>query len=230
MGPSSGRATLLQLSERSIVHPVVVVRRGGELRLGEYKQLLQRDSGRAFDVQQHQAEVEQLKAQLAGAQWNLDKTIARAPTDGYVTNLALRKGARVANIPLAPAMAFIDTSETIIGMEIPQINSRYVRAGQPVEITFKMAPGVVYGGKVETILQAIASGQTQVSDLAVAPKEIASPPFVVRIKLDDAEFSRQLPAGSTGTAAVFTDLVTLSHFIRKVLLRQVATTNFVNPF
>jgi RND family efflux transporter MFP subunit len=215
---------------RSIVDALRAQLEFSELRLGEYKQLLQHDSGRAFDVQQRQAEVDQLKAQLAGAQWNLDKTVVRAPTDGYVTNLALRKGARVANIPLAPAMAFIDTSETIIGMEIPQIDARYVRAGQPVEITFKMAPGVVYGGKVETILQAIASGQTQVSGLAVAPKEIASPPFVVRIKLDDVEFSRQLPAGSTGTAAVFTDHVILSHFIRKVLLRQVAITNFVNPF
>jgi hypothetical protein len=33
----------------------------------------------------------------------------RAPADGYVTNLALRKGARVANLPLSPVMAFIDT-------------------------------------------------------------------------------------------------------------------------
>jgi len=28
----------------------------------------------------------------------------RAPADGYVTNVALRKGARVANLPLAPVM------------------------------------------------------------------------------------------------------------------------------
>ena len=53
------------------------------------------------------------RAQLDGAQWNLDKTIVRAPADGYVTNVALRKGARVANLPLSPVMAFIDTSETM---------------------------------------------------------------------------------------------------------------------
>ena len=94
----------------------------------------------------------------------------RAPADGYVTNVALRKGARVANLPLAPVMAFIDTSETIIGVEIPQIDARYIAPGQPVELTFKFLPGQVYTGKVEAVLQAIATGQVQASGLAVTPK------------------------------------------------------------
>jgi multidrug resistance efflux pump len=59
-------------------------------------------------------------------------------------------------------MAFIDTSETILGVEIPQIDARYVAPGQDVEIAFKFMPGVVYQGKVESILQAIATGQTVV--------------------------------------------------------------------
>mgnify|MGYP003694675331 CR=1 FL=1 len=41
----------------------------------------------------------------------------------------LRKGARVANLPLAPVMAFIDTSDTIIGVAIEQIDARYIEAG-----------------------------------------------------------------------------------------------------
>ena len=53
--------------------------------------------------------------------------MVRAPADGYVTNVALRKGARVANLPLAPVMAFIDTSDTLIGVEIAQNDARYVR-------------------------------------------------------------------------------------------------------
>src|SRR5215510_13823189 len=66
-----------------------------EQRLAEMTQLQTRGTGRTFDVEQRQAEVDQLRAQVDGAQWNLDKTIVRAPADGYVTNLALRKGARV---------------------------------------------------------------------------------------------------------------------------------------
>ena len=199
-------------------------------RLSQMTQLFERDSGRGFDVEQRQSEVDQLRAQLEGAQWNLDKTVVRAPAEGYVTNVALRKGARVANLPLAPVMAFIDTSDTLIGVEIAQNDARYVRPGQEAEITFKAMPGRVYAAKVESILQAVATGQVQPSGLAVAPKGVQSLPFVVRIRLDDAEFARALPAGATGDAAIFTDRVEVAHVIRKVLLRQTAIINYVNPF
>ena len=196
-------------------------------RLAQMTQLFERDSGRGFDVEQRQSEVDQLKAQLEGAKWNLDKTVVRAPADGYATNVALRKGARVAG---SPVMAFIDTSETLIGVEITQNDARYIAPGQPVELTFKLMPGTVYSGKVETILQAISTGQTQASGLAVTPKAVESAPFVVRVKLDDQDLSKQLPAGSTGTAAIFTEAVKPTHIIRKVLLRQIAILNYVNPF
>lgn len=201
-----------------------------ETRLAEMTQLQTRGSGRTFDVEQREAEVAQLKAQLVGAQWNLDKTVVRAPADGYVTNIALRKGARVTNLPLAPVMAFIDTSETIVGVAIDQIDARYIASGQPVELTFKFAPGTVQTGKVESVLQAISSGQVQTSGAAVAVRAVSAAPFAVRVKLDDDAFARQLPAGSAGAAAIFTDRALAAHVIRKVLLRQIAITNYVNPF
>jgi multidrug resistance efflux pump len=192
--------------------------------------LYERDAGRAFDVEQRQSEVDQLKAQLESAQWNLDKTVVKAPADGYVTNVALRKGARVGNLSVSPVMAFIDTSATHVVVEIDQIDARYVASGQEVEIAFKYSPGRVATGKVESILQAVAMGQAQVSGEAVAPKGISTVPFVVRVVLDDAEFAKKLPAGATGTAAIFTDRVRVSHVIRRVLLRQVAILDYVNPF
>ncbi len=201
-----------------------------ELRLAQMTQLQERQTGRAFDVEQRQAEVDQLKAEIENARWNLNSTVVRAPGDGYVTNIGLRTGARVGNLPLSPVMAFIDTSETIIGVEIQQINARYIAPGQPVELTFKFMPGRIYTGKVETVLQALSTGQTEVSGQAVTPRDVQAAPFAVRVKLDDMEFARRLPAGSTGTAAIFTDRVKVAHVIRKVLLRQIAITNYVNPF
>ena len=201
-----------------------------DLRLSQMTQLQQRDSGRMFDVEQRQSEVDHLQAQLVGARWNLEKTVVRAPADGYVTNLALRKGARVGNLPLSPAMAFIDTSDTIIGAEIAQIDARYIKVGQDAEVTFKFLPGRIFSGKVETILQAIATGQAQVSGQAVAPSTVQAAPFVVRLRLDDQQLAHSLPAGTTGTAAIYTDHVTPTHIIRKVLLRQVAILNYINPF
>jgi RND family efflux transporter MFP subunit len=199
-------------------------------RLSQMTTLYERDAGRAFDVEQRQSEVDQLRGQLQAAQWNLDKTVVQAPAEGYVTNVALRKGARVANLPLSPVMAFIDTSDTRLVVNIDQIDARYVEPGQEVEITFKFVPGHVFTGKVEGILQAIATGQAQTSGTAVAPREIEPAPFVVKVKLDNDEFAKRLPAGATGTAAIFTDHVKASHVIRRVLLRQVAILNYVNPF
>ncbi len=199
-------------------------------RLSQMTELHRSGTGRTFDVEQRQAEVDQLKAQLDGANWNLEKTVVRAPADGFVTNVALRKGARVGNLPLAPAMAFIDTSETIIGVEVQQINARYVRVGQPVEITFKLRPGKIFTGKVDMILPAIAAGQTEVSGTAAATKTITAAPFAIRVRLDDAEFAKWLPAGATGTAAVFTEHVKVAHMIRRVILRQIAILNYINPF
>ena len=198
-----------------------------ELRLSQMSELYARDAGRRFDVEQRQSEVDQLKAQLDGAKWNLEKTTVVAPADGYVTNLTLRKGARVTG--QSPVMAFIDTSEVLLGAEIAQVDARYIETGQKAEVTFKTFPGQVYTGRVETVLQAIATGQAAVSGLAVTPSEIQSAPFVVRIKLDDSALAARLPAGSTGVAAIFTDHVKASHVIRQVLLRQIAITNFVNP-
>jgi RND family efflux transporter MFP subunit len=199
-----------------------------EQRLAEATQLQSRGAGRQNEVEQRQAECDQLSAQREGAQWNLDKTTIRAPADGYVTNLALRKGARVTG--QSPVMAFIDTSETIFGMEVPQVFARYVAVGQRVEVTFKYFPGAVYSGHVEAVLQAVASGQVQLGGLAVAPAEVQTAPFVTRIRLDDDDAARRLPAGSTGLAAIYTDHVKAAHVIRQVILRQTAILNFVNPF
>ena len=189
----------------------------------------QQEEDQKYLVDQDQANIKLGQALLAGAQWNLDKTIVRAPADGYVTNLALRKGARVASLPMSPVMAFIDVSDTIMGIEIQQINARYIESGQEVEVTFKFLPGRVLTGKVVNVLQAVSTGQVQASGLAVTPKAVQSAPFVVRVQLDDAEIARSLPAGTAGDAAIYTDHVKASHIIRKVLLRQIAITNYVNP-
>jgi len=201
-----------------------------ELRFRQMSELASKAAGRQFDVEQREAEVKQLRAQLEGAKWNLEKTVVRAPADGYVTNLALRKGARVSSLPLAPVMAFIDTSETMLAAEIAQIYARYIEPGQHVEVTFKFLPGKIYTGHVETVLQAVSSGQVQPSGLAVTPKQVEAAPFVVRIKLDEADVLKRLPAGSAGEVAIFTDHVKASHVIRRVMLRMSAILNYINPF
>lgn len=171
-----------------------------------------------------------MRAQVEGAKWNLDKTTVRAPADGDVTNLALRKGARVSNLSATPVMAFIDTSQTILVVQVPQIYARYIATGQGVEVTFKFLPSQVFSGKVEAVLQAISSGQTSPSGTAIGPIDTTPLPCVARVTLDDPKLAARLPAGSTGAAAIYTDHVKPTHVIRKVVLRETAILNYVWPF
>lgn len=201
-----------------------------KMRVEQIADLQRKDAASLFNLQQRQAERDQLQAQVDAAQWNLDKTTVRAPADGYVTNVTLRKGARVGTLSISPVMSFIDTSDVVMIMQVAQIDARYVEVGQKVEATFKYLPGRVFPGKVETILPAISSGQAGPSGTAVTPEAIQALPFVIRVRLDDASVAERLPVGSTGTAAVFTSHVQVSHIIRRVVLRQQALLNYVLPF
>jgi hypothetical protein len=68
------------------------------------------------------------------------------------------------------------------------------------------------------VLQAIATGQ---AGTAAPPRELSAAPFIMRVRLDDEGVAEQLPTGSVGTAAIYTDHVRASHIIRQVILRQI---------
>jgi RND family efflux transporter MFP subunit len=201
-----------------------------EINLERASQLELRQAGTLATLQQREAEVAALRAQLDGAKWNLDKTVVRAPSDGFVTNIGLRKGARVAAFPVAAVMAFIETADTIVGVLVQQIYARHIASGQPVELAFKFLPGKVYNGHVVALLPATALGQGQASGTAVQPINIQAAPFAVRVKFDDPSIAARLPAGTTGEAAIYTDSVKLTHIIRRVMIRMSAYLDYVIPF
>ena len=199
-----------------------------QLRLSQMTQLQLSDAGRAFDVEQRQADVDKLKGQLLGAKYNLDQTVVRAPADGYVTNVGLMKGARVANLPLSPVMAFIDTTETVVGVEIQQIYTRYIKPGQEVEVTFKVFPGQVFKGKVKHVLDAIATGQLQATgSLQDMGADVEGGRAVALIDVDEDMSAYNLPGGATAQVAVYTPFAHHFALIRRVLLRMRSWQNFV---
>jgi multidrug efflux pump subunit AcrA (membrane-fusion protein) len=199
-----------------------------ELRLSQMSELQRRDSGRAFDVQQRQEEVDQARAQLEAAKWNLDKTIVRAPADGYVTNLALRKGARVT--AHSPVMAFID----IVGHDLRCRNPaglcplhRAWSAGRG-DVQDLSRTGLQRPGRDR------AAGDRDRADgrrwygrrASRGPGGAARDPHQARRPgCGAAAASRQ-----HRVAAIYTDRVKAAHVIRKVVLRQTAIVNYVNPF
>lgn len=58
------------------------------------------------------AKVDELKAKEANAIYDLEQTTVRAPSKGYVTQVALRPGMRATPFPVRPLMVFVHSDET----------------------------------------------------------------------------------------------------------------------
>lgn len=199
-----------------------------ELRLEQYKQLASTAAGTRFQVEETEALVRQLTAELETAEWNLNETTVRAPADGFVTYVALRPGQRVVTFPVQPAMTFVDTSNKIVGVQIQQIYQRHLERGQSVEIAFKTRPGRIYTGKVEAVVQVTHESQAVTGGTVPEAETVHAEPFFVRIELDDSDL--ELPAGTAGTAAIYTGSAAMTHIIRKVMIRMESYMNYIIPW
>ena len=184
----------------------------------------------APEIDGRHASIANIEAQLATARYNLDATTVRAPADGFVTNVALQPGARAAAVPTLPSMSFIDTSRTVIGMQIYQSFARLCVLGPDAEIAFKFRPGEVAKARVEYVLQAVSTGQVAPGGSAQAPQQPAPGVLFVRLELEDEELARRLPTGAVGQATIYTDSLGAIQIIRKVELRMTSYLDTINPF
>lgn len=89
-----------------------------------------------------------------------------------------------------------------------------------------MYPGQVFPGKVVTTIDLASEGQLSASGLFPGANAPGTARFAVRIKLDDADNLR-LPAGTQGSAAVYTAQVQVAGIIRMALMRITSWTNYL---
>ncbi len=200
------------------------------LRLEQYKTLAERQAGTQFQVEETQANVDRLEAQLDDAKWKLGETVVRAPSSGYVTALALRPGQRVTSLPLAPAMTFVDTAAQMVVVQIHQIYHRHLKLGQEAEIAFKTRPGKIFKAKVDGLIQVTSQSQLVTSGTVPVAEQISPEPLFVRLRLEDQSAANSLPAGTTGSAAIYTESMQFTHLIRRVMIRMQTYMNFIIPY
>ena len=131
------------------------------LRLEQYRQLAEADAGTAFQVEQTEAEVEQLSAQLESARFDLANTVVRAPGPGMVPRMFLESGMEVS--PSRSVMTFVDTSALVIVAMIQQKALPAISAGDVAKINFPALPGQVFTSRVIAVPSAIGDGQVVVS-------------------------------------------------------------------
>lgn len=197
-----------------------------ETRLGQAQKLAKTGAGAVYDVERVTAQLAQIEARLNQARFNLEQTVVRAPADGYVTNVNLRVGSRVM---AAPVMAFVETGEPIIVMQVFQKDLRFIQPGQPAEIAFKMFPGKVYSARVVRVMPASAMGISAPSGLAAASSQVVHAPMWVRLEMNDESLPPGLRVGASGTGAIYTDQGAPTQIIRRVMVRMEAIINYLSP-
>jgi hypothetical protein len=172
-------------------------------------------------------QLRQLMADLEAAQLDLAEATVYAPSDGYVTNVALREGAVVASLPMSPAMTFVDTSEKALALFVKQTNLRHVQPGQEAEVILDMYPGQVFEARVVSVVEGTRQGQALIGGTLTAEGPQRHGPFAVRLELLQNLKDLHLPPGAGGSGAVFTGQGKPTYLIRRVMLRMVSLLNYV---
>jgi len=163
-------------------------------------------------------EVAAIRARLTVAEFNLEETVVRAPTDGYVTQVALRPGMMAVPLPLKPVMVFVHEEEKFFLAAFRQNSLQRLKPGYQAEFLFKGLPGKVFQGEVVEILPTIGEGEAQASgNLRGTEFFNRSGRAIVKISLTDDVSEYQIPDGSSAEVAV----------MRKVLLRMKSWQNFL---
>lgn len=190
--------------------------------------------GKQHNVDMAISQVGNIKAQLATAEYELDKTIVRAPTAGYATQVSLRPGMMAVNIPLRPAMVFVHQEKNLHVGWFRQNSLLRLEVGNEAEIAYDSIPGKVFSGVVNLVLPAIAEGQVQASGTLINVPSVQRPGRIpVLIEITDPDFDEyvnKLPGGAFGQSAIYSQHMHHVAIMRKIILRMNAWMNYLFPF
>lgn len=176
--------------------------------------------------------VASLLAQLRKAQFKLDNTVVRAPSDGYVSTVGLRPGTMSTALGLAPVMTFVPMvapADRLYVAAFRQNSLQRLEKGETAELMFPAIPGTVFHGEVAAVLPAIGESQFQGQGklLTTAALNTQGRALVVMKVTDDRFKNYTLPQGATVEAAVYSDHMKELLLIRKILIRMKSWENYL---
>ncbi|AIW16745.1 HlyD family secretion protein [Vibrio tubiashii] len=172
--------------------------------------------------------VARLIEELRQAEFNLEQTIVRAPTDGFATQLALRPGVMAVPLPLAPVMTFVHTEEIFYTAAFRQNSLQRLQPGFEAEFLFRALPGKVFKGEVVEILPAIGESQFQARGTLLGTEALRTSGRVfAKLRITDDLSPYHLPLGTAVEVAVYSDQFTHVSIMRKVLIRMKSWQNYL---
>jgi membrane fusion protein, multidrug efflux system len=172
---------------------------------------VQQAAAGATVVQQRAQELAAAEAQAAdaaqavrAAQLNLDRTVIRAPVDGWVTNRTVQVGQVVQ--PNQPLLSLTLVQSVWVVANVKETQLGAIHPGQAVRVRIDAYRGRTYHGRVDSV--GAATGSTT----ALLPPDNATGNFVkivqvvpVRVTLDPRELgARPLQVGLSAEVAIDT--------------------------
>jgi multidrug resistance efflux pump len=173
-------------------------------------------------------EVRETMALLDKARWELEQTVVRAPTDGYVPQNVLRPGMMAVPLPLKPLMMYVVNEQPTLVASYPQKVIASIKPGMEGEATFKQYPGRTFKVKVRRVMTAVREGELDASGQLLTPtgaEEHGHIPVVFDYDEDVARL--ELPVGAQATIAIYTDRVHALSFLRKIIVRIQSWENYI---
>jgi multidrug resistance efflux pump len=148
--------------------------------------------------------VVQTQAQLDQARWELDQTTVRAPSDGYITTMALTVGTRA--LTARSVMSFVVASEiTIIGM-FAQNGFRTIKPDAAVTLVFENDPGRLHKAKITGIPLGVGQGQIAVSGTIARTTALGgTTEYPAVISIPETVDRAALRLGTSGKATVIAE-------------------------
>ncbi|WP_114194368.1 HlyD family secretion protein [Edaphovirga cremea] len=179
-------------------------------------------------VNGEQSQVVSLRAQLAEAKYDLEQTVIRAPSNGYVTQVLIRPGTYAAALPLRPVMVFIPEQKRLIIAQFRQNSLLRLLPGDDAEVVFNALPGQVFLGKLLTIVPVVSGGTYQAQGTLQSLNIVPGTDGVLAIiELQENAEIEVLPDGIFAQVAVYSDHFTHVSVMRKVLLRMTSWMHYL---
>lgn len=177
-------------------------------------------------------QVASLLAQLRHAEFKLESTVVRAPSDGYVSTVGLRAGTMSTALGIAPVMTFVpfeqENTQTFVAA-FRQNSAQRLKPGYKVELLFPAIPGTVFAGEVTEVLPAIGESQFQgTGKLYTTADLINQGRVLVKVKANDPRLSDyHLPQGTQVEVAIYSGHFKELSLIRKILIRMKSWQNYI---
>lgn len=196
-------------------------------------ELFERNAGSQSDLDLATANLNDLNAQLAQAEYEIAQTTVRAPDNGFVTQVILRPGMRAVSLPLRPVMVFVSAEGHYLIGWFRQNSLLRLEVGNEAEVAFDGIPGMVFTGEVQMITPVLAEGQVQATGNLINVQAISRPGRIpVLINITDerfAEYADRVPGGSYAQTAIYSQHLHHVAIMRKILLRMASWMNYLFP-